>query len=102
MSQKLPIIAIVGRANVGKSSLFNRVIGKRETIVAEEAGTTRDSIWGKTEYNDRAFWLIDTAGVKDAEDEFEFTIQEQIAQAADSADIIWVVIEASAIIAAVS
>lgn len=94
MSKKLPIVAIVGRANVGKSSLFNAVLRQREAIVAREAGTTRDSIMAKAEYDGRNFWLVDTAGIKDPEDEFEFTIQEQITQAADSADVIWVVVEA--------
>lgn len=96
--KKLPIVAIVGRANVGKSSLFNAVLERREAIVAREAGTTRDSIMAKGEFRDQHFWLVDTAGIKDAEDEFEFTIQEQIQQAADSADVIWVVIEADSII----
>ncbi|HTE58434.1 MAG TPA: ribosome biogenesis GTPase Der [Verrucomicrobiae bacterium] len=96
--KKLPIVAIVGRANVGKSSLFNAILNRREAIVAREAGTTRDSITAKAIYRDQHFWLVDTAGMKDAEDEFEFTIQEQILQAADSADIIWVVIEANTII----
>lgn len=94
MAQKLPIVAIVGRANVGKSSLFNAVLDRREAIVAREAGTTRDSISAKAEYEGRHFWIVDTAGVKDPEDEFEFTIQEQVAQAADSADVIWVVVAA--------
>lgn len=94
MAKKLPIVAIVGRANVGKSSLFNAVLERREAIVAREAGTTRDSIMAKVEAGDQHFWLVDTAGVKDPADEFEFTIQEQIVQAADSADVIWVVVEA--------
>jgi GTPase len=94
MSKRLPIIAIVGRANVGKSSLFNAILDRREAIVAREAGTTRDSIMSKAEYKDQHFWLVDTAGVKDPTDDFEFTIQEQITQAADSADVIWVVVEA--------
>jgi len=94
MSKKLPIVAIVGRANVGKSSLFNAILDRREAIVAREAGTTRDSIMAKAEYKDQHFWLVDTAGIKDPEDEFEFTIQEQIIQAADSADVIWVMVEA--------
>lgn len=94
MSKKLPIVAIVGRANVGKSSLFNAILERREAIVAREAGTTRDSIMAKAEYEGQNFWLVDTAGIKDPEDDFEFTIQEQITQAADSADVIWVVVEA--------
>jgi small GTP-binding protein len=92
--KKVPIVAIVGRANVGKSSLFNAILSRREAIVAREAGTTRDSLWEKAHFQDHDFWLIDTAGIKDAEDDFEFTIQEQVAQAADSSDVIWVVIEA--------
>jgi len=96
MSKKLPIVAIVGRANVGKSSLFNAILKRREAIVAQEAGTTRDSIWARAEHDGQNFWIVDTAGIKDAEDDFEFTIQEQIQQAADSADVIWVVIEADA------
>lgn len=93
-AKKLPIIAIVGRANVGKSSLFNAILHRREAIVAREPGTTRDSVWAKALHRAKEFWLVDTAGVKDPEDTFEFTIQEQIQQAADSADVIWVVIEA--------
>jgi GTP-binding protein len=92
--KKLPIVAIVGRANVGKSSLFNAILDRREAIVAKEAGTTRDSVTAKASWNGQDFWMVDTAGMKDAEDDFEFTIQEQIIQAADSADIIWVVVEA--------
>jgi len=98
MSKKVPIVAIVGRANVGKSSLFNTIIGHREAIVANEPGTTRDSIMSKATFSGQDFWLIDTAGMKDAEDDFEFTIQEQIIQAADSADIIMVMVEADIMI----
>ena len=94
MAKKLPIVAIVGRANVGKSSLFNAILERREAIVAREAGTTRDSIMAKATWRGQDFWLVDTAGMKDAEDDFEFTIQEQILQATDSADVIWVVVEA--------
>lgn len=94
MSKKLPIVAIVGRANVGKSSLFNAILERREAIVAREAGTTRDSLWAKAEYQGQNFWLVDTAGIKEAADDFELTIQEQVAEAAAAADVIWVVIEA--------
>ena len=91
-------MAIVGRANVGKSSLFNAILGRREAIVAVEAGTTRDSVIAKASYNNQDFWLVDTAGIKDADDEFEMTIQEQIRQAAESADVIWVIVEANVMI----
>jgi len=94
-NQRVPIVAIVGRANVGKSSLFNAILDRREAIVAHEAGTTRDSIMAKASWNGQDFWLVDTAGIKEAADDFEFTIQEQIQQAADSADVIWVVVEAN-------
>lgn len=98
MAKKLPIVAIVGRANVGKSTLFNSILHRREAIVADEPGTTRDSVIAKAQYGENQFWLVDTAGIKDPADDFEFTIQEQIQQAADSADVIWVVIEATAAI----
>ncbi len=96
--KKLPIVAIVGRANVGKSSLFNAILERREAIVADEPGTTRDSIMAKASIGSgediQNFWIVDTAGLKDAKDDFEFTIQEQIIQAADSADVIIVMNEA--------
>jgi GTPase len=96
MSKKrIPIVAIVGRANVGKSSLFNTLLGTREAVVAKEAGTTRDAVWQLAQHDGRSFWLVDTAGMKSAEDEFELSIQQQITEASDSADCIIVVVEAT-------
>jgi GTP-binding protein len=95
MAQKLPTVAIIGQANVGKSSLFNRLVGYNQAIVAREAGTTRDSVLGKVTYGKYAFNLIDTAGLKSAEDEFEASIQDQIADASDAADVILVVVDST-------
>ena len=98
MLKKVPIVAIVGRANVGKSSFFNSALRRREAVTANEPGTTRDSIFGKVSCDGKDFWLVDTAGVKNPEDEFEFTIQEQIEQAIDSASLIVLMIDAASAI----
>jgi GTP-binding protein len=92
---KLPTVAIVGQTNVGKSSLFNRLYGSQEAIVAREAGTTRDNVVRRLTHGDAMFWLVDTAGLKPAEDEFEASIQEQIADATELADVIMVVVDST-------
>ncbi|MDR1300298.1 MAG: ribosome biogenesis GTPase Der [Candidatus Nomurabacteria bacterium] len=89
---KLPTVAIVGRANAGKSSLFNRLVGQRQAIVAREAGTTRDNVIGTV---DDRFQLVDTAGLKDPADDFEATIQDQVADAIDAADAILFVVDST-------
>ncbi len=95
MSKKLPTVAIIGQANVGKSSLFNRLVRSKQAIVAREAGTTRDSVIGKVAYDKGEFWIVDTAGLKTAEDDFEATIQEQITEATELADVILVVVDST-------
>lgn len=95
MASKLPTVAIIGQANVGKSSLFNRLVRSQQAIVAREAGTTRDNVIGRVKYDEHSFWLVDTAGLKDPEDEFEASIQDQITEATDIADVILVVVDSS-------
>ncbi len=95
MASKLPTVAIIGQANVGKSSLFNRLVQSQQAIVAREAGTTRDNVVGRVEYQHHQFWLVDTAGLKDPNDEFEASIQEQITEAAEAADVILVVVDST-------
>lgn len=99
MATTLPTVAIIGRANAGKSSLFNRLVKSQQAIVAREAGTTRDNVIGKVTYRndgqESQFWLVDTAGLKTAEDEFEASIQDQIEEAADAADVILVVVDST-------
>ena len=86
---KLPLIAIVGRPNVGKSTLFNRLIGKREAIVDDTSGVTRDRNYGEGDWNGKRFRLIDTGGyVPDSADLFEVAIREQVEVAIAEADSI--------------
>lgn len=89
-----PIIAIVGRANVGKSTLFNRLTHSPRAIVAREAGTTRDNVTELVTTDEGlSFWLLDTAGLKKAVDDFELSIQEQINDAIEMADLVIQVVD---------
>lgn len=71
------------------------MVRAQQAIVAREAGTTRDNVLGRVEYDNHQFWLVDTAGLKDPNDDFEASIQEQITEAADTADVILVVVDSS-------
>ncbi|MBN9294041.1 MAG: ribosome biogenesis GTPase Der [Flavobacteriia bacterium] len=89
------IIAIVGRPNVGKSTLFNRLTESRDAIVKEVSGVTRDRIYGKGEWNGINFSVIDTGGyVKGSEDIFEGEIRKQVELAIDEANVILFVVDA--------
>jgi GTPase len=91
----LPIVAIVGRPNVGKSTLFNRAIGTRRAIVEDRARTTRDRLYSATEWNDRRFVLVDTGGLERRPgDPIEEKVQEQARLAIEEADVIVFVVDA--------
>lgn len=88
------IVAIVGRPNVGKSTLFNRLTKSRRAIVNDEAGTTRDRHYGKVEWNGKEFSVIDTGGwVVGSEDVFEEEINRQVSIAIEEADVILFVVD---------
>ena len=83
------LVAIVGRPNVGKSTLFNRLTQTRQAIVDDEAGTTRDRQYGKCEWGERVFSVVDTGGwVVNSDDVFEDEIRKQVKIAIDEADLI--------------
>ncbi|MCR4430083.1 MAG: ribosome biogenesis GTPase Der [Tepidanaerobacteraceae bacterium] len=82
-------VAIVGRPNVGKSTLFNRLMGKRISIVDDKPGVTRDRIYGQMEWNGKKFTIIDTGGIDPASSEFIFSqMKRQVEFAIDAADLI--------------
>ncbi len=92
----LPIVAIVGRPNVGKSTLFNRIIGARTAIVEDRARTTRDRLYGDAEWNGRRFVIVDTGGLEvDTADPIELRVQEQARLAISEADVIVFVVDAA-------
>ena len=90
--KKLPVVALIGQTNAGKSSILNRMAHKNIAIVAREEGTTRDNVVARI---DDRFILVDTAGLKDPTDDFEASIQDQIADAIESADVILVTLDSS-------
>ena len=92
----LPVVAIVGRPNVGKSTLFNRVVGHRTAIVEDRARTTRDRLYGDAEWNGRRFVVVDTGGLElDPDDPIEARVQEQARLAIAEADVIVFVVDAA-------
>ncbi|HOP50900.1 MAG TPA: ribosome biogenesis GTPase Der, partial [Ignavibacteriales bacterium] len=92
---KLPVVAILGRPNVGKSTLFNRLTGVKEAIVDDLSGVTRDRKYGRVEWNGKFFEIIDTGGyVPNSEDIFEKAIREQVNIAIDEANAILFVVDA--------
>ena len=106
--KNLPIVALIGQTNAGKSSLLNRFARKNIAIVAREEGTTRDNVFARVDnslessYDLRqkqnvrdAFLMVDTAGLKDPSDDFEASIQDQIADAIDSAEVILVTLDST-------
>ena len=89
-------VAIIGRPNVGKSTLFNRLVGQRQAIVDSTAGTTRDRHYGKTDWNGKEFSVIDTGGYTvNSDDIFEDDIRRQVMLAIDEADVILFLVEVS-------
>ena len=93
----IPVVALIGRPNVGKSALFNRFVGESEAIVSEEAGTTRDRHFARAEWNGRNFWLVDTGGLTDDPHiPMDVEIRRQVLEAIGEADLLLFVVDAKA------
>jgi GTP-binding protein len=91
----VPVVALVGRPNVGKSALFNRIVGGQAAIVSDEAGTTRDRHFAEADWNGRSFWLVDTGGVtEDPRAPMDLEIRKQVDQAIAEADLLLLVVDA--------
>src|SRR4051812_24639250 len=92
---ELPVVAIVGRPNVGKSTLFNRLVGGHNAIVEDEPGVTRDRRYGDSEYDGQPFRVVDTGGLDlTSQDVLMKSIQRQAMHAVDEAAILLFVVDA--------
>src|SRR5881628_3629657 len=92
-----PTVAIIGRPNVGKSTLFNRLIGGRDAIVDARPGVTRDRHFGAAEWNGRRFWLVDTGGmVPGAHDQLNRAIRAQVEAAVAASDVVLFLVDVEA------
>jgi GTP-binding protein len=93
----IPIVAIVGRPNVGKSTLFNRMVGERAAIVEDTAGTTRDRVYAEADWNGRHFMMVDTGGLElEPGTSIEERVQDQARVAIEEADVVLFVVDAAA------
>ena len=90
------IVALVGRPNVGKSSLFNRLLGQRQAVVEDVPGTTRDRVYGVVQWRDRAFTVTDTGGIAEEVDVLADSVYEQVQAAIDEANVIVFVVDSPA------
>src|SRR5919112_1914521 len=89
-----PTVAIIGRPNVGKSTLFNRLLGGRPAIVSERPGTTRDRHFGDAEWQGRHFWVVDTGGlVPESQDSMDRAIRQQVEFALSESDVVVFVVD---------
>ena len=89
----MALIAIIGRPNVGKSSLFNRLIGRREAIVDDTPGVTRDRIYGETEWRGKSFYAVDTGGILGEESAFSAGIEAHVNEAISECDALLMVVD---------
>lgn len=95
--QKLPIVAIIGRPNVGKSTIFNRFVGRRLAIVDEMEGVTRDRIYGETEWEGNAYRVVDCGGIaRESADPLHEIVSENALQALKEADLVLFIVDARA------
>ena len=90
---KKPVVALLGRPNVGKSTIFNRIVHKKISIIEDTPGVTRDRIYGSANYNDYKFHLIDTGGIELGNEDFNKEIKAQAMLAIDEADVIVFVVD---------
>src|SRR4051795_11272447 len=96
-TEGLPVVAFVGRTNVGKSTLFNRIVGERVAIVEDRARTTRDRLYDVAEWNGRRFIVVDTGGLEQRPgDPIEERVQEQARLAIEEADVIVFLVDVEA------
>ena len=93
----IPVVALVGRPNVGKSALFNRIVGQQTAIVSDEAGTTRDRHFARADWAGRDFWLVDTGGLVEGQNHpMDLEIRRQVEMAVAEADVLLFVVDAIA------